>query len=158
MVRLPMTSLRKREVTVLMLGNVDVAEAAAAVSTPEQPVHIIDNGEVNVAPDLISLDDGVHIYHVLPAGMDKGVAVAQDIHDRGIDRGCTLAIGDSCGDIPMARACEGFVLVGNGYESDVVRADVERQGIDILTVRQHTIDGWVECARAILAAKGCPLP
>lgn len=146
--------VNQREVSVLILGNFDVTEAAEAISAPEMPVRIIDNGEVSPANHGLDLEDGIHIYHVLPAGINKEAAVARDIERRGIERARTLAIGDSCGDIGMAEACGTFVLVGNGLGMAEVQEGIQTQGIDILAVRERTIDGWTECARAILAAKG----
>lgn len=157
-VRYPLNIINAREVSVLVLGSFDVHEAAEAVSLPEYPVNIIDNGEVAYSDKSLDIDEGIHIYHVLPKGISKGEAIRADLAYRHIDPSTTIAIGDSCGDIPMGDACGRFVLTGNGASAPEVVAEMTRHDMEVYATKGRTIDGWVEFASALLFARGVALP
>ena len=57
----------------------------------------------------------VHAYHLLPRGVGKGPAVADDLARRGIDPAAAIAIGDSEEDATMADVVGTYVIVGNGH-------------------------------------------
>jgi hydroxymethylpyrimidine pyrophosphatase-like HAD family hydrolase len=56
----------------------------------------------------------LHVYHLVPDGIGKGLAVARDLERRGIDPAEALAIGDSASDLEMAPQVGQFSLVENG--------------------------------------------
>lgn len=58
----------------------------------------------------------VHVYHLLPAAISKGAAVAWDLARRGLRPDDAIAIGDSTSDLTMAAAVGRFFLVANGAE------------------------------------------
>lgn len=57
----------------------------------------------------------VQAYHLLPRGVGKAPAVADDLAARGLDARCAAAIGDSQEDLMMAPQVGVFFLVANGH-------------------------------------------
>ncbi len=64
----------------------------------------------------LSVEGPVHVYHLLPAEVSKGAAVAWDLARRGLDPSEAVAVGDSASDLVMAAAVGRFFLVANGAE------------------------------------------
>jgi hydroxymethylpyrimidine pyrophosphatase-like HAD family hydrolase len=64
----------------------------------------------------LSVDGPVHVYHLLPAEVSKGAAVAWDLARRGLGPARAVAVGDSASDVGMADAVGRFFLVANGAE------------------------------------------
>lgn len=62
----------------------------------------------------LRLDGPLHVYHLLPAGVSKGAAVAWDLARRGLRADEAVAVGDSASDVTMAAAVGRFFLVANG--------------------------------------------
>jgi len=95
------------EVDVLLRGSADVGTVHTWL-TERGAGHLAlrDNG---VLPRT-----GERVFHLLPAGVDKGTAVAWDLARRGLDPADALALGDSTSDLEMARAVGAFALVANG--------------------------------------------
>ncbi len=151
--RLPIDITSAREVSTLIIGIVDVEEARVLLGQGDYPMDIVDNGEVPLQGNELDISENIHIYHVLPRGISKGRAIAADMEARGINPACALAIGDSCGDISMADACGTFVAVENALEAPEVKTALEAHGSPIYAVKGHTIDGWVNCTRTLIAAK-----
>lgn len=151
--RVPLTITNAREITRLMQGKIDVEEATAALTTPERPVKVVDNGEIFPSRHSLDMTEGIHVYHVMPTGISKGRAVDADIERRDKDAATTLAVGDSCADLSMAGRCGHFVLVGNALKVPEVTETIEREDLDVWAVPADRIDGWVQLADAILRAK-----
>jgi len=61
----------------------------------------------------------VRAYHLLPRGVGKAPAVADDIAARGLTREQTAAVGDSPEDATMAAHVGTFFMVANGHAPDV---------------------------------------
>ena len=60
----------------------------------------------------------VRAYHLLPRGVGKAAAVADDLKARGLDPSRAVAIGDSTEDLTMAPEVGVFVMVANGHAPD----------------------------------------
>ncbi len=58
----------------------------------------------------------IHVYHLLPAEVSKGAAVAWDLARRGLVEAEAVAVGDSTSDLTMAGAVGRFFLVANGAD------------------------------------------
>ena len=84
----------------------------------------------------------VQAYHLLPRGVGKAPAVADDLLARGIDRHAAAAVGDSLEDLTMAPAVGVFFLVANGHapEPDGVVRTPGAMG-----------DGFADAVAALLA-------
>ncbi|MDR2671820.1 MAG: HAD hydrolase family protein [Coriobacteriales bacterium] len=145
-----------REVTQMMRGCVDVNEITSVLANSDLPLQFYDNGIIHPAVHNLTECDQIHIYHLMPQGIDKGQALAADIERRGLKKLQTVAIGDAIGDVAMGRYTGSFVLTrastDNALEVDAAKADAHiRPGF---IAKGSTVDGWVEFARALLVAKG----
>ena len=58
----------------------------------------------------------VRAYHLLPRGVGKAAAVADDLKARGLEPSQAIAIGDSIEDLTMAPEVGVFVMVANGHD------------------------------------------
>ena len=110
-----------REGSHLFHGLVDVAAADAALEAHGFGwAALIDNGDTGGWPGR-----DVRAYHLVPRGVDKATAVADDLRARGVSPGEAIAIGDSLADLAMAASVGTFVMVANGHGEEggnVVRA------------------------------------
>lgn len=67
-------------------------------------------------PTGLAVAEPIHVYHLLPAEVSKGAAVAWDLARRSIDPNRAIAVGDSASDLTMAAAVGRFFLVANGAD------------------------------------------
>ena len=111
-----------REGSHLFHGLVDVAAADRVLDEHGFGwASLIDNGDTGGWPGR-----DVRAYHLVPRGIDKATAVADDIAARGLACEETVAIGDSLADLAMAASVGTFVIVANGHGEgggNVVRVD-----------------------------------
>lgn len=143
-----------REVTLLLRGCLDTAEAQAVLDTVRPPLDLIDNGQLRSYGTLTCRDMAPHAYHVVPRGVCKARAIALDLASRGLSQQDAIAIGDSATDTEMASAVSAVVLVDNAFESPGVLAELERRGTDgIFRTRAKRSEGWAEFANAWLDAR-----
>ncbi len=143
-----------REVTLLLRGCLDLAEAQAVLDTVHPRMDIIDNGPVRSYGTLTCRDMDPHAYHVVPRGVSKARAIELDLAHRGLGREDAVAIGDSATDIEMASAVGAMVLVDNAFDSPGVRARLQQTSPGLLLrTRAKRSEGWAEFARAWVAAR-----
>jgi hydroxymethylpyrimidine pyrophosphatase-like HAD family hydrolase len=114
-----------REVSHLMRGDVDVADANALLASHGLDwLRLVDNGVlaahgINVPGAVFGLDsDSVHAYHLMPAGASKARGVARHMQNRGFTPEECIAVGDSREDMEMSRSVGCFWLVANGSKRD----------------------------------------
>jgi hydroxymethylpyrimidine pyrophosphatase-like HAD family hydrolase len=84
-----------------------------------------------------------HVYHLMPDGIDKGQAVADDLARRELAATDAIAIGDSVADLAMAGSVGTMWVTGNGGENP----DVRRSAEPLRNVRfadGHLGHGWAE--------------
>lgn len=95
----------------LLHGRVDVAVANAALSAQGLGwAYLVDNGAAGGWPGR-----RVRAYHLLPRGVGKAVAVADDLAERGLAAGQAAACGDSLEDLTMAGVVGTYFQVANGH-------------------------------------------
>jgi hypothetical protein len=136
------------EVDVMLRGNVPEAEARAWLDAHGAAhLDLRDNGVLPVGRPT-RLDPSVlpvHVYHLLPQGISKGLAVAWDLERRGLTRADAVAIGDSTSDLEMAPEVSRFFLVANGA------AHISAPLADNVTVTAGANGlGWAEAIQAVL--------
>lgn len=147
-----------REVTYPLRGNVDVTpggELDQMLSEFYLPLQLLDNGIIHPKKHgLLSVDE-IHVYHLMPRGTSKGVAVAADMTAHNLSPKNTLALGDAQGDLSMGTATGSFVLFNNRHDAslDACAEAVVTHPKHLFKTTRPTIDGWVEFAHALLAAK-----
>jgi hypothetical protein len=107
-----------------------------------------DNGLLMPRPVGVDVSE-LHVYHLVPDGVDKGRAVAYDLHRRGLRREEAVAIGDSMSDLAMAPHVGRFHLVANGARSTSVREAVLAAGNAV--IEEKTVGaGWSTAVSAAL--------
>jgi hydroxymethylpyrimidine pyrophosphatase-like HAD family hydrolase len=144
-----------REVTQMMRGCIDAAEAASVLASAALPLQLYDNGIIHPKVHTLCDCSEIHIYHLMPPNTGKGFAVAADMARRGLKREQTVSIGDAIGDTEMGEHTGSFVLTRNSAKSHLEEAAVlsnSRIKLGFVT-KGATADGWVEFATALLAAK-----
>jgi hypothetical protein len=105
-----------REISHLFRGSIDAAEADALLAqNGHGNLRLVDNGGVHHAP---ADAQGMRVYHLIPAGGSKAVAVARHMRARGLSREDTFAVGDSREDLAVAGVVGTFWLVANALERD----------------------------------------
>lgn len=95
----------------LFHGMVDVAEVGAVLADAGCGwAHLVDNGAAGGWTGR-----SVRSYHLLPRGVGKAAAVADDLRERGVPMERAAAVGDSLEDLTMAASVGTFLLVANGH-------------------------------------------
>jgi hydroxymethylpyrimidine pyrophosphatase-like HAD family hydrolase len=104
------------EVDVMLRGSVPPAEVSRWLDVHHQGhLELRDNGVLPQRRETgLTAAGPVHVYHLLPAEVSKGAAVAWDLARRGLSAADAIAIGDSASDLDMASAVSRFFLVANG--------------------------------------------
>jgi len=141
-----------REATHVLRGNIDVAEARAALDALELPVSLIDNGIVRAPQNTLVGVIEIHAYHLVPKGVHKALAIEQVLARRGLTRSDALAIGDSATDVEMADAVALGVLVRNALDDARVREEAARRD-NVVATRGERGEGWAEFTHAWMAAR-----
>lgn len=105
------------EVDILMRGRVDPADVEGWLDKQGFGwLRMRDNGVLPEAAAGAKLrgTGPVHVFHLMPDGISKGLAVARDLRRRGLTIGDAIAVGDSASDLTMAPFVGRFFLVANG--------------------------------------------
>jgi hydroxymethylpyrimidine pyrophosphatase-like HAD family hydrolase len=104
-----------REVSHLFRGTVDAMEATSLLQEHgHHDLRLIDNGGVT-GP---GTKPGQRGYHLTPAGVSKGRAVARHMRARGYAPEDVIAVGDSREDMTAAEVVGTFWFVANALERD----------------------------------------
>ncbi len=135
---------------VMLRGQADLAEVNAWLAEQGAGwVRLHDNGLLPPRPTPGLDIDVLHVYHLVPDGIDKGRAVAYDLERRGLSAGQAIAIGDSASDLVMAPHVGRFHLVSNGARSAPVRA-LASATANVVIEDQALGLGWASAVRAAL--------
>lgn len=139
-----------RELSLLMIGRADVAEANRRLhEAGHADLRFLDNGPVNTRVEALG-DARAHAYHLVPGGASKASGVAYHAGVRGYDRDTTIAVGDSLEDLDVARAVGRFYLVANGLDDARVAAAAAELGN--VTITEGSMgDGFYEAVVRTLA-------
>ena len=141
------------EVDVMLRGRVDTVEVEAWLAGKGLGwLRLRDNGVL--PPRRPTTLDPVavpaHVYHLMPAGLSKGAAVARDLARRGLTRPDALAVGDSASDLDMAPYVGELWLTANGARHPHVRELAA--GLDNVRVADAAVGlGWAQAIRAAIA-------
>lgn len=145
------------EVDVMLRGRVDVAEAQSWLAGQGLGwLRLRDNG-VLPARQQTTLDPvavPAHVYHLMPAGLSKGRAVAEDLARRGLPVTDAVGVGDSASDLDMAPHVGTLWLTANGARHDHMRRLVAELG-NVRVASAAFGLGWTEAVRwAVRGAAG----
>ncbi len=142
------------EIDVMLRGQVDVAEVESWLSGEGFGwLRCRDNGVLPSTSESLAASEldvpALHVYHLVPDGIGKGIAVAEDLARRGIDPADALAIGDSASDLEMAPLVGRFSLVENGARPPHMAALIGRHGNVQVEDGSHGA-GWARAVRRAL--------
>lgn len=124
-------------------GRVSPEAAAWVTEASAGTLRLADNGRIG---------EGIHIFHLLPAGASKAAAVAHDVAARGLDAAECLAVGDSGQDLEMGLVVGTVAIVANGASADpalAARAPWVTRGANGTGVRE-AVEEWLAGRRAAL--------
>jgi hypothetical protein len=138
----------EREGSHLLHGVIDVDRADEVLR--ERGIgwaHVVDNGATGGWPGR-----AVRAYHLLPRGVSKRSAVADDLRARGLAPAEALAVGDSPQDRTMAGAVGTYVQVANGWDGGAGAAG------NVFAVPGAMGEGFAQAVSSALAAKARARP
>ncbi|MDP8969850.1 MAG: HAD hydrolase family protein [Actinomycetota bacterium] len=129
-----------REGSHLLHGLIDVEKANAVLSEAGFGwAYVIDNGATGGWPGR-----EVRAYHLLPRGVGKATAVADDLAARGLSPQEAAACGDSLEDLRMAEVVGTYLQVANGHGEP---------GGRVFGVAGAMGDGFADAVTALLEAR-----
>ncbi len=106
-----------RELSLLMRGKVDVAEANEVLREHgHSDLRFLDNGAIGRPME--GVEGRTHAYHLVPGGASKAKGVAFHLSVRGYEPESAIAIGDSIEDLESAASVGRFFCVANGPARD----------------------------------------
>ena len=133
----------------MLRGNVDVDEVHSWLREQGWPwLRLHDNG-VLPRREVPGTGEPVHVYHLMPDGIDKGLGVARDLARRGLIAADAAAIGDSRSDLQMAAHVRTFYLVANGAAAPATASAAADVANCRVTDGRLGL-GWAEAVRACL--------
>ncbi|MCL9759428.1 HAD family hydrolase [Frankia sp. AiPa1] len=140
-----------REVDVMLRGRIDVPEVDAWLAEAGFGwLSMRDNGLISPA-HMPRLGAPPHVYHLVPAGVGKGDAVAYDLKRRGLSAAEAIAIGDSASDLEMATSVGRMHLVANALRHPHITGLLPRY--DNVTVEAGPVGaGWASAVRTALTS------
>ncbi len=96
-------------------------------------------------------DGPPRIYHLMPRGISKGLAIAWDLERRGIAPADAVAIGDSVSDLEMAPAVGRLWITANGAAVDGM-ADLIAAVPNVAVTDAAMGEGWAQAVRTGLSS------
>ncbi|MBA3367966.1 MAG: HAD family phosphatase [Geodermatophilaceae bacterium] len=142
------------EVDAMLRGAVDVVEVEAWLAAQGWGwLTLRDNGTLPIGRSTGLSPQGLpaHVYHLMPRGVSKGLAVAWDLHRRGLTAGQAIAIGDSISDLGMADSVSELWLTANGLVDPEVAAQAAARA-NVIVCDEAVGLGWAQAIRSILVA------
>jgi len=140
------------EVDAMLRGSVDVDEAEAWLTGQGwEWLTLRDNGTLPISRSTGLSPEGLpaHVYHLMPRGLTKGLAVAWDMQRRGLGPADAIAIGDSASDLEMAESVGRLWLTANGLADPAVAALAGTR--DNVGICDEAVGlGWAQAIHSIL--------
>src|SRR5207247_3521427 len=100
-----------RDISHLMRGTIDAGEANTLLADAGlDSLRLVDNGAIAPRPNF---EGRPHVFHLLPAAASKANAVAAHMRAREYAPEECIGVGDSVGDLEVARVVGRFFLVAN---------------------------------------------
>ena len=136
----------------MLRGRVDplavdawLAERGAAWLTLKDNGAIPATARMTLAPEA----QPPRVYHLMPRGISKGLAIAWDLERRGLSPADAVAIGDSVSDLEMAPAVRRLWITANGAAVDGMPELLA--AVPNVTVTEAPMgEGWAQAVRASL--------
>jgi phosphoglycolate phosphatase len=141
-----------RELSLLMRGKVDVAEANELLrERGHNDLRFLDNGAIGRRME--GIEGHTHAYHLVPGGASKAKGVAFHLRARGYDPESCIAIGDSIEDLESAASVGRFFAVANGPERDQALREALPRFPNATVTEAAMGDGFYEAVVSTLAER-----
>lgn len=141
-----------RELSLLMRGRVDVAEANELIEAGgHQDLRFLDNGAIGRRME--GIEGATHAYHLVPGGASKAKGVAFHLKARGYAPEDCIAIGDSIEDLEAAAAVGRFFCVANGPARDEPLREALARFPNATVTEGSMGDGFYEAVVSTLAMR-----
>lgn len=147
-----------REVTVALRGDAPEDDIQDMLDHSGLPLYLSDNGmvdHISGASELVcdhARPEGIHTYHITPAGVSKGSGILRFIELAGLEPDEVLGAGDSPADCVIADAVGTFLFMCNGLGHERAKEELAARDNILISTKRAT-DGWVAAMRGLLAAK-----
>ncbi len=139
-----------RELSLLMRGQVDVAEANELIAERgHQNLRFLDNGAIGRRME--GIEGATHAYHLVPGGASKAKGVAFHLRAREYAPEDCIAIGDSIEDLESAESVGRFFCVANGPERDAALREALARFPNATVTEGAMGDGFYEAVVSTLA-------
>jgi phosphoglycolate phosphatase len=142
-----------RDCTPLFRGLVDLEEANRLLDERFPGLVLVDNGVLPVLSPTLEVRE-VRAYHLMPKGVSKEKATAEDMRLRGFSRSEAIAIGDSEADLAFAGEVGAFFLVRNGFYFNP-HLESATEGLENVIVTEGFLnEGWAEAVELAVLGYG----
>jgi hydroxymethylpyrimidine pyrophosphatase-like HAD family hydrolase len=132
-----------RDCTPLFRGLVDVEEVNAILDEKFPALVLVDNGVLPRTSPTLDVGE-LRAYHLMPKGVSKEKATAEDMRRRGFTRSQAIAIGDSEADLAFAGVVGAFFLVRNGLYSNPHLISAIAGMENVIVTTGFLNEGWAE--------------
>jgi phosphoglycolate phosphatase len=132
-----------RDCTPLFRGLVDLAEVNDALARDYPGLVLVDNGVLPRTSPTLDVHE-LRAYHLMPEGVCKEKAAAEDMRLRGFKPSQAIAIGDSEADLAFAGEVGAFFLVRNGLFSNPHLAAELPDHDNVLVTEGFLNEGWAD--------------
>ncbi len=132
-----------RECTPVFRGLVDLEEVNRALESRFPGLELVDNGVIPRSYPGLEVPE-VRAYHLVPRGVSKEGAVAEDMRRRGFDRREAIAVGDSEADLAQSEVVGAFFLVRNGLLGNPHLEPRVASTPNVVVTEGFLNEGWAE--------------
>ncbi|MCK5641900.1 MAG: HAD family phosphatase [Gammaproteobacteria bacterium] len=141
---------RYRSFNALFFGEIDLDKANKLLQAEGYgSLVLVDNGFSNLV-DLELKVDRLHIYNLMPRGVNKANAVRLDKKLRGFNDENCIALGDSLEDLKMASEVKYFFLMKNALEhEEELEPELDKYG-NVFITDSIMNRGWFEVMSELL--------
>ncbi len=141
-----------RELSLLMRGRVDVAEANELLrERGHEDLRFLDNGAIGRPME--GIEGPAHAYHLVPGGASKAKGVAFHVRARGYAPEECIAVGDSIEDLETAESVSRFFCVANGPARDEALRGALSRYANVTVTEGAMGDGFYEAVVSTLAVR-----
>lgn len=132
-----------RDCTPIFRGLVDLGEVNRILKERFPGLTLVDNGVIPRTSPTLQVSE-VRAYHLVPEGVSKEKAVAEDMKRRGFLRSESMAVGDSEADLAFSEVVGVFFLVRNGLYANPHLEPLVAEKPNVVVTTRFLNEGWAE--------------
>jgi hydroxymethylpyrimidine pyrophosphatase-like HAD family hydrolase len=141
-----------RDCTPLLRGLLDLDEVNRILDERYPGMILVDNGVLPYTSQTLDVKE-TRAYHLMPKGVSKEKAAAEDMRLRGFKRSETIAVGDSEADLAFASEVGVFFLVRNGLFSNPHLVSALASYNNVVVTEGFLNEGWAEAVELAVLEK-----